>query len=181
MRRCHLSSASLVLSLLLASPLLLAQSQAGAVYKWTDDKGVVHYTDAPPEGRTAERREVTATRPAAAAQGDEVPAGADGEPIADAAPKASADANCEIVRRNTAALAGGGSIAMDIDGDGKADVLTAEQRAAELQRAQQLIPAFCGAEVAAAAAAEAAAAAQAAADAAAEAELDARLKAAEGN
>jgi len=44
-----------------------AAAQAATVYKWTDDKGVVHYGDAPPPGKASEAErlqlESTGTRP----------------------------------------------------------------------------------------------------------------------
>lgn len=36
-------------------PLLAPGAQAQGMYKWIDDKGVVHYTDTPPAGKRAEK------------------------------------------------------------------------------------------------------------------------------
>jgi hypothetical protein len=67
-----------------ATMLLLAasSSQASAVYKWTDDKGVVQYTDAPPEGRKFERLDVRGASTQSAPTEENLPdvAGTEEEP-----------------------------------------------------------------------------------------------------
>lgn len=50
--RPPLSAALVILALLSAGPAVLAQ---GGLYKWVDEKGVVHYSDTPPAGKTGEK------------------------------------------------------------------------------------------------------------------------------
>ena len=121
--------------------------QAAAVYKWKDDKGVVHYTDAPPEGRDFERMKSAAPDPAAAAvpADDAAPeAGAEADPAAAPEPRqGSPEANCASARRNIEAMERFEVISMDRDGDGEPEKLTAEQKEEELQRARSLAGIFC--------------------------------------
>lgn len=115
-------------------------AQAGEVYKWTDDKGVVHYTDAPPEGRDFEKKKAVAPAPATAPQAE-----SEAEPKAEAAParQGSAQANCEAARRNVENMERFAEISMDRDGDGTPEKLTAEQREEELTRHRALVDVFC--------------------------------------
>ncbi|HKL78341.1 MAG TPA: DUF4124 domain-containing protein [Gammaproteobacteria bacterium] len=48
--------------------LLAGPAAAMTVYKWTDDQGVVHYSDAPPPGRDAQRLELEGSRPRPSAE-----------------------------------------------------------------------------------------------------------------
>lgn len=115
-------------------------AQAGEVYKWTDDKGVVHYTDAPPEGRDFEKKKTAAPPPATAPQAEADAA----EPAAAPAPaQGSAQANCEAARRNVENMERFSEISMDRDGDGTAEKLTAEQREEELRRHRALVDVYC--------------------------------------
>lgn len=118
-----------------------AAQAAGEVYKWTDDKGVVHYTDAPPEGRDFEKKKAVAPPPATApeAAADEAKAAA-----GPAAPQGTAKANCEAARRNVENMERFAEISMDRDGDGTPEKLTAEQREEELKRHRALADLYCG-------------------------------------
>jgi hypothetical protein len=122
---------------------LFASAQVGAaneVYKWTDAKGLVHYTDSPPEGqayeklrigRSAER--IPEPEPLAAAE----------DPAAPRPPPPPRTSNCEIARKNLDTFETNQNIAMDRDGDGTPEPLDAEQRAVELERNRELVKLYC--------------------------------------
>ena len=134
-RRCHLPL--LLLALTAASPVWAA----GEVYKWTDEKGVVHYGDAPPEGSAATKvavREIRAAEEPAAPSEEAKPAEKPAAP--------TAQSNCEIAKRNLETLVKAPRVEMDGDGDGEPEPLTDEQRAAEQTRNEDLVRIYCGAE-----------------------------------
>ena len=114
---------------------------AGAVYKWTDDKGVVQYTDAPPEGREFTKLASPSPRPAPEPAVDAEPAATPAAPPA--APPGTAQANCESARRNVENITRFTEISMDRDGDGTPEKLSAEERAKELERNQALAKVYC--------------------------------------
>lgn len=106
---------------------------AEVLYRWTDDKGVVHYTDQPPPaGRKFEKREVKIEEPAPA------PAEAPAETAA-----AKPSAACERVRQNIKVLEGSGGVSMDLDGDGQAEPLDEATRKRELERSRELEKTLC--------------------------------------
>ena len=114
--------------LLLAPLLLLAASGALAqeIYTWRDADGVVHHSDsAPPKGKFETRtiRQPTSTEPAAA------------EGATDGRARERAE-DCARARNNVEVINGNATIRMDLDGDGTAETLTSEQRAAALSQAQ---------------------------------------------
>jgi hypothetical protein len=116
---------------------LAAIGTAGEMYKWTDEKGQVHYTDQPPpEDKPFEKREIkaepVANTPTAADKGS-APAGA-GKP----------SAGCERARMNLNTFEKSTAVQMDVDGDGNPESLDAEQRERELQRTRDLVKALCG-------------------------------------
>jgi len=83
---------------LLTLALLLSMLPAwGAVYKWVDESGRVHYTDQPPPGG-AKRQETVTTRKPATAPTATTP-GADGEKAAATGPKSVADQEMEFRKR----------------------------------------------------------------------------------
>jgi hypothetical protein len=70
--RFALSSVVIALAACLAHA---PRSEASDVYKWTDEKGVAHYADAPPEGRKYERVNVSSgATTTSAAEEDAAPA-----------------------------------------------------------------------------------------------------------
>lgn len=120
----------------LAALLLPATLAAQTVYQWKDDKGVTHYSDAPPPKGEYSNRNIRV---------------ADGQP---AAASATADAGtpgpkpenavCAQARLNLARLQGDAPVGPDADGDGKPDTtLDADARAAQAKLAQDAIKANC--------------------------------------
>ena len=117
---------------------------AGEVYKWTDDAGVVQYTDYAPEGRAFEKLKSTGSKAPSAVE-PVVPA-AEGDEAANAAPApapGTAEANCASARQNVENITRFPDVSMDRDGDGTPEKLTAEQRTAELERNQTLVTLYC--------------------------------------
>ena len=118
-----------------------AASAAGEVYKWTDDEGRVHYTDAPPDGRDYERIKVRGVVARADAQPE-----ADA-PAAEAKPAApTRQSNCEIAKKNLETFRTSTAISMDRDGDGTPEPLDDAERAKELARNEELARLLCEGE-----------------------------------
>lgn len=135
------------LALALLGLVAAAVVQAGEVYKWTDDKGVVHYTDAPPQNRDFEKKQTRVPPPATpVAPTDAAPSGG---AAANAPAQGSMDANCSAARRNVENLERFDEISMDRDGDGKPEKLTPEQKDEELKRSKALVELYCPKEAAA--------------------------------
>lgn len=109
------------LGLLVSLPALAAK-----VYQWKDANGVTHYTDLPPTGQHTART-VGGRQPAPAATAKPV-----------------VNANCSNARSNLKVLEGDAPVGIDADKDGKPDgVMTAEQRAAQVQLAKAAITVHC--------------------------------------
>jgi len=130
---------SIVLAALLAL-MLSVPLQAQSVYKWTDEKGVVHYSDQPPPDQAkAERlqiRTLTVQREEGRVEASQAQDGDDGEPKRESPACASARHNLVVLENNDI-------VRMDLDGDGEAEELTQEQREAELIRTRELIALLC--------------------------------------
>jgi len=114
---------------------------AGEVYKWTDDKGVVQYTDTPPDGREFTRLSAPKPRPDPAPE--PAPEAAAAPASTPAPPPGSAIANCESAKRNVENITRFTDISMDRDGDGTPEKLTEDERAKELERNQALVKLYC--------------------------------------
>lgn len=77
-REARVAGAGFVLTLLLLGSVVSAQT----VYRWEDERGVVHFSDAPPrDAKNVESRKMRASKPAIRATGD--PSGAALEPEGD--------------------------------------------------------------------------------------------------
>lgn len=112
--------------LLLATPAFAAK-----VYQWKDEKGVTHYSDAPPPDQNIKGRNL-ADKSGTPAQG------------AQTAVKPVANANCSNARSNLTVLQGSGNVAIDEDKDGKADrSLTETERANRTALAEAQIKTYC--------------------------------------
>ena len=141
--RCVLGSTLIVLAACLAHP---ASSNAAEIYKWVDAKGVAHYTQTPPEGQKYERMNVgtgttRAADPAPVAEPPKPEPGSTEEAIAKYT--AARAQNCKIARDNLALFESSPDVQKDVDGDGKPEVLNAEQREAEIQRNRDLVGRSC--------------------------------------
>ena len=138
----------IVAALLGAAMATAVSAQATAVYKWTDDKGVVQYTDAPPEGRKFEKMEVGGSGKARAAE-----EAAATETSSDAAAPAEATpaqrrldvmkANCQTARTNLETLRSGEEVTADMDGDGNPETLDAEGRNKASAAAEETVRQNC--------------------------------------
>jgi len=153
---------------LLTLVLLLAASPAwGAVYKWVDESGKVHYSDQPPpqDARKADTIKAPKSAPAA-------PAAAPGPEGAKAVPKSAAEQemefrkrrleaaeaeakrqkeaqageekkrNCAQARNRIAALEGGGRAAK-YGPDGEVQYLSDDEIARELVDARKIADSWC--------------------------------------
>jgi hypothetical protein len=130
-----------LLSLFVCASLGAASLAAAAdVYKWTDDKGVVHYGDAPPEGFASTRIEVReAPAPTPVAEPSTAPGAAEAAKTA----AATNTSNCDLARRNLEVFGSAAAVTMDRDGDGKPEPLDETQRTEELTRNQELVRIYC--------------------------------------
>lgn len=128
------------LALLAAAAVLISNAQAATeVYKWTDEKGLVHYTDAPPEGHQYEKLNLGSSRTLS-----EAPPPTPELPVeVPKVPQPVTQSNCEIARKNLNTFATNENISMDNDGDGKPEALDAAQRAKEVTRNQELVKIYC--------------------------------------
>lgn len=128
------------LAILAVAAVLISSAQAAnEVYKWTDEKGLVHYTDAPPEGHRYEKLNIGSSGTQA-----EAPPPVVEKPVeAPKAPKPVTQSNCEIARGNLDTFANSANVSMDNDGDGKPEALDATQRAKEVARNQELVKIYC--------------------------------------
>jgi hypothetical protein len=135
--------------------LLVSGAEASTVYKWTDDKGVVQYTDSPPEGRQFVRMQIGgAGARSDDAAGDEgegaEPAegeAAEGEPAEGPSPAEqrlqTMKANCATARDNLRTLERFEVVTIDVDGDGKAETLDAAGREKAIADNKELVRQFC--------------------------------------
>lgn len=139
MRRLALAAA-----LLLVAPLAAAQQ----IYKWTDAKGTVHYSQsAPPAGTRFQQVKLaggveSTDAPVAQPADDDTPA-----PAGNPAPTAMADtpANraklCATLKSNLATLQGGGPVVMQENG--KPAVLDDTQRKQQVDAANTQYQRYC--------------------------------------
>jgi hypothetical protein len=128
-----------------------AQSQ---VYKWTDDQGVVHYSDAPPPTAQANVQQVRVS-------GGDRPHAVDGDAVADAstpaakpadpaspdnaqaaAPQTSHDKDCANARSNLELLQSKFQVSVT-GSDGKAVSLDDKARQAQIADMNAQIATFC--------------------------------------
>ena len=130
-------AAGFTLALLSAVP-----AQAATVYKWTNDQGVVQYTDAPPEGRQFQKLEIGGGVARSGTAETEAPATAATD--AAATPQSeSMQRACEAAQANVTKFEQNEVVLMDLDGDGQNDELTPLQREEQLTRNQNLVKRFC--------------------------------------
>jgi hypothetical protein len=151
MRTPNLPLSSLVLlSSAIGLLLSVAAFAADPVYKWKDSSGQSHYSQSPPPGVKYE----TIT-PIGVTTTTEAPASAASAPAPAASAKMPAPThvspglalhqkNCATARNNLALLTSHPTANIDSKGTGRPSRVTPEQRAAELERANQLVAQYCG-------------------------------------
>ena len=107
---------------------VLLPATAGELYQWKDAKGVTHYSDAPPPGRSGyQTRTIRDSR---------VPVAA----------KPAESAQCMTARMNLEHLRGNQPVGFDANGDGKPDsTLTAEERTEQTRKAEETLQRACAA------------------------------------
>jgi hypothetical protein len=131
-------------TLLLAAPLVAAQA-----YKWTDAKGTVHYSDAPPaQGTKYSKVTTTGTvEPIAAPTSAPPPEGGVSEAHAGAPAKPMADTPenrtkfCASLKGNLELLKGDGTLVMQDGGQQK--VMDADQRKQQQATAEAQYQQYC--------------------------------------
>ena len=138
--RPFLPLASLALAAVFAAT---AAQAAGEVYKWTDDAGVVQYTDSPPDGRPFTTVKTSGRASATVAPVDAAATETAATAATPPPPPGTATANCAAARQNVENISRFAEVTMDRDGDGTPEKLTAEQRTEELQRNQNLVTLYC--------------------------------------
>ncbi len=125
-------SHKLLIAGLAASMLLVANSAHAAkeLYRWTDEKGVVHYSDTKPKGTEFERRDVATdpVRPPGAETNAASAAAAAAATPAAPKPKPEPSPECLQARSNLETLNTAESVSMDTDGDGVPETLDADAR-----------------------------------------------------
>ena len=117
---------------LIALPaVLFAESNPQRVYQWTDANGVVHYTQLEPDKVQSKARDLHTPDPAVTA--------------APATPKMSNQSACDMARLNHDKLAGAkpGQLTTDKDGDGKPELMNADDIKAAQDLDEVQIKAYC--------------------------------------
>jgi hypothetical protein len=125
--KCNNASIFVLLLGLPLAGLPWSQGSAGEIYKWTDDKGKVHYSDKPPEQTEFERRAIPSEpqRPQSTA----------------AAPPPTPE--CALARKNLDTLENNPVVLMDTNGDGEAERLEGESLQARIALTKQQIERLC--------------------------------------
>jgi hypothetical protein len=131
-----------ILPIALATAALLGFTLAHAadVYRWTDDKGVTHFADAPPQGVKFER---VNARTGAVNQESEDKAAANAAAKAEiSAEEAAAKAErCRIAESNLSNLRAG--VAMMADASGQARYLTEDEQKAQIANNERIVKDDC--------------------------------------
>jgi hypothetical protein len=134
--------------------LTLGAAAAGAdVYKWTDDGGVMQYTQSPPEDRpfTVVKQQRSPV-PSSAPQGSmpsaqpEVDGGDTATPVATAATESVTEAkqhNCELARQNLDVLSTKTAILLSDPVSGERRRLSDDERQQQIRQAERDIAYFC--------------------------------------
>ena len=123
---------------------LALPATAGTVYRWTDAKGTVHYSDFRPPAGVKFEQQGNFKRAVPAMNTAEAAPEAANVASTPASPTTGVSTRCQAARQSVQALGQTDvPVMMDLDGDGQAEPLTADtqQRQLELARAQER--AFC--------------------------------------
>ena len=126
-----------VVATLLGSATPHGAAQAGEnAYKWVDEKGVVHFGQQPPVGVQSEAISVQRgySRPAEEEQQEEQ---------TEEQKKAAREAEvCDVAKQNLAAVSSDAEVRRKNE-YGEEHVMTAEEKAAEKERAQAAVERYC--------------------------------------
>jgi hypothetical protein len=142
----------LAISALMVLLTLGAATSAAEVYKWTDDSGVLQYTQMPPEDRpfqpVRQQRSPTPPSAPATAAGSEPESSAveSGDAVMTAAAGSMAEAkqkNCELARRNAEVLSTKTTILMSDPASGEERKLSEEERQQQLEQAERDAGYYC--------------------------------------
>jgi Domain of unknown function (DUF4124) len=127
-----------VITFLALAGVLAASAQAGKrVYKWVDEKGVVHYTEQPPTTTKSEALDVRQGYSAASKEpADEA------DLTAEQKAAAVATETCEKARANLKTVNSEGDVVRK-DEYGESHIMTAEERNIEKTRAEAAIKRHC--------------------------------------
>lgn len=121
---------------------LVAPAASQQVYKWVDKDGTVHFTDSPPE-ETVNAERMMLRGNVASTINEAVERGVTSDELDLLYTPDQRRAACEQARANRTTLRNMPVIMKDLDGDGTAEQLTDEQKAAELARAEQQVALLC--------------------------------------
>lgn len=122
--------------------LLSAPADAGAVYRWVDKDGNVHYSSKPPPEGGADRVRLEPPPPQGGT--DSAADASASEPAAEAGDPTSAiqQKQCELARATLEAYESADAL-VDTDEQGNKRQLTAEEKAQEIEKARQNVEAQC--------------------------------------
>ena len=126
----------------------LSSASAGdPVYMWKDSSGQSHYSQTPPEGQKFKILK-TSGRESANAYADETSTDANGQKSHQENPNPTKGQTerkkyCDAARVSVNQLENSAAVKMDINGDGKAVNLTAEQQSQQLENARKQVSVLC--------------------------------------
>ena len=146
MRSSNLSLSSLILlSSAIGLLMSLDASAADPVYKWKDSSGQSHYSQAPPEGQKYETINPHDSSKTSSPASNGSPPASTGPAEAATSPSSQAlrQRNCATARKNLETLTNSANTSLDTSGSGRPARITPEVRAAEIERANQMVTQYC--------------------------------------
>jgi acyl-CoA reductase-like NAD-dependent aldehyde dehydrogenase len=134
---------TLLFATLVLAGATLDATAGGEVFRWTDEKGIAHYTDMPPASGKYERVNVRTGGASTVAQAkDEAPtdaAAADG--TGKKTPAQERAERCQAARANLSALQS--NLEVSVEENGKPRALTEEERLEHADRSERIIASDC--------------------------------------
>jgi hypothetical protein len=124
--------------------LMVAPAQAEKFYKWQDDQGTWHYSKTPPKEAQAQALNVRAQGATPTEEELAAKAEADKQAATKALTDGSESANCKQARANLAILLNNTQVQKDKDGDGKEEILSADEQLAEVSATRRQVEKYCG-------------------------------------
>ncbi len=116
---------------------------ANEIYSWKDARGVTHYSQTPPPAGTRfEVRQMTGAAPTAAAGAQTAATPTPAPANANAASAAGNADQCDLARKNVAALRADGAV-QQVGTDGTPRELGANERADQLALSEAAVRAYC--------------------------------------